>query len=206
MSYTVVDHGVWRPYSPDPMPEWAIEASRIGGAIVFFRREWDGLDFYEWLKTNPFQADSIVAHTLVEGGNPEEETVKAVFRDSSMLSPHNQRVIEIQGVDPNEKKPHNLFAWLTYHPDTHTFSGEPTPPTPPPAPVLTFKKDIWLRSTDEEADIIKEVLGKQTLRKQRIFNEAQFLNHSDELFSELYDGFVKAFGKDRADGLLAASN
>ncbi len=77
-------------------------------------------------------------------------------------------------------------------------------PPAPPAPALTFKKDIWVRATDEEAETIEQVLSQQSLRKQRIYAEAQYLDHADPLYGELYAGFVQAFGKERADQLLAA--
>ena len=77
------------------------------------------------------------------------------------------------------------------------------PPAPPPVPALTFKKDIWVRATDEEAETIEQVLSQQSPRKQRIYAEAQYLDHADPLYGELYAGFVQAFGKERADHLLA---
>lgn len=130
MPYTIKDHGVWKPYTPDPLPEWAASASSIGGAIVFIRRDSDEVDFYDYLKTKPFGKDAIVANTIASQGT-KVETVGSVFRDPTMIFPFNQRLIEILGVDPSERKPHNLFAWLTFHPDTLTFSGEPVPPQQP---------------------------------------------------------------------------
>lgn len=129
MPITVKDHGVWRPYTPDPMPDWAIEASKIGGAIVFVRRDGDGVDWYAYVKTGPFAKDSIVATTISEG-DPRGETVKAVFRDVSMIFPFNHRLIEIDGVDPAETKPHNLFAWMIFDPVNLRLTGEPVPPQP----------------------------------------------------------------------------
>ena len=131
MPYTIKDHGVWKPYTPDPLPEWAASASSIGGAIVFIRRDSDRVDFYDYLKTKPFGKDAIVANTIASQGT-KVETVGSVFRDPTMILPFNQRLIEILGVDPSETKPHNLLAWLIFDPDTLTFSGEPVPPQPPP--------------------------------------------------------------------------
>ncbi|CAO4148638.1 hypothetical protein [Methylorubrum aminovorans] len=86
-------------------------------------------------------------------------------------------------------------------PEAGTFSDIPVPAQP----VITYKKDLWLRATDEEAETIEQVLAQQTTRKQRIFNEAQYLDHADPLFAELLAGFVTAFGTERAGQLLASS-
>lgn len=112
------------------MPAWAAQASALGGAVVFLKRDGDGKDWYEYLKTKPFAEGSVVATTMVEGPD-NAEVVKAVFRDCTMLFPFKQRCIEIRGVDPAETKPHNLFAWMVFHPDTLTLTGTPVPPQPP---------------------------------------------------------------------------
>jgi hypothetical protein len=131
MTYTIKDHGIWRPYTPVIMPDWAKALSAIGSPVIFARRDSDRKDFYDYLKAKPFAPDAIVATTTADSSGTE--TVAAVYRDPTMIAaPFNQRLIEVAGVDPAETKPHNLLAWLTYHPDTLTFSGEPVPPSPPP--------------------------------------------------------------------------
>jgi hypothetical protein len=75
----------------------------------------------------------------------------------------------------------------------------------PPSPSITYKADIWRRATDAEAATIVAVLGQQSLRKQRLFNDATVLGHADPEFTELKAGFIQAFGAARADQLLAAS-
>lgn len=151
MTYSITDHGFWEPYTPTTMPAWAQVATAIGGGVVFMRRS-DGFDFYNYLKGDPFAANAVLATTTANGDGTE--TVNSVFRDPTMICPYNQRLIEIAGVDPAETKPHNLFAWLTYHPDTLTFSGSPSPPLPPDLskPVSCSKlglkrafveKDLW---------------------------------------------------------------
>lgn len=130
MSYTVKDHGFWRPYTPNPVPLWAQMASYVGGAVVFYKRDGDGMDYYDFLKSAPFGENAVIISTT-SGSDPNTELVFTVFRDPSMVQPYNQRVIEVLGVDPAETKPHNLFEFMKYHPDTLTFSGDNTPPVPP---------------------------------------------------------------------------
>lgn len=204
MTYTIIDHGVWKGYTPNPLPEWAIEPTKLGMSFIFFRRESDGKDFYEWRDGGIFKENSIVAQTFNEG-DPGGETVKGVFRDYTMLSPFNQRVIEILGVDPNEKKPHNLFAWMIYDPKTKTLSGEPTPPKAPEMPEVTFKKDLWIRTTEVEADKIEDWVATQPARDRRMFNETITIIHTDPLYDNLLKAFTELFGAERANILLASS-
>lgn len=131
MAYKILDHGFWRPYTPDPLPEWAQQASALGGTVLFMRRESDNVDWYDFIKTDGQFFENAVLALTVPDADPATETVGAISRDETKLVPYNQRVIEILGVDPAEPKPHNLFEWLTYHPDTKTFSGEPGPPKAP---------------------------------------------------------------------------
>jgi hypothetical protein len=70
---------------------------------------------------------------------------------------------------------------------------------------ITYKADIWRRVTDEEAEIIDATLNTLPVRKQRLYNDAQFISHSDEMFTELMAGFVAAFGEERAEEILAPS-
>lgn len=84
--------------------------------------------------------------------------------------------------------------------------GTPDAFDPPEIPsAITYKADIWRRATDGEAETIVAVLGQQSIRKQRLFNDATVLNHADPEFAELKAGFVQAFGPARADELLAPS-
>jgi len=177
MTYTIKDHGVWKPYTPDPMPEWAISASVIGGAIVFLRRDNDGVDFYEYLKTKPFGKDAIVANTIA-APDTAVETVGSVFRDPTMIFPFNQRLIEVLGIDPAEKKPHNLLAWLTFHPDTLTFSGQPQPPQLPSMGVMVSaaqaKTALFNTKTSDGKtllDKVESVISAYPYRPVKIFYE-----------------------------------
>lgn len=83
--------------------------------------------------------------------------------------------------------------------------GAYEPPEVIVPPAKTYKADIWRRATDAEAETIVAVLSQQSVRKQRLFNDATILDHADPEFTELKAGFVQAFGQARADELLAPS-
>jgi hypothetical protein len=128
---TIIDHGKWEIYKPDPVPEWAAPLQGLATVPVFCRRESDGKDYYELRKAGLYQPNSVVCTVLADADGTE--VVKAVFRDTSMLFPFNQRIIEIIGFDPDDHKPHNEFAWKVYDPETKTLSD------PKPTPVLSVK-------------------------------------------------------------------
>lgn len=126
MDYPIKDHGVWRPYTPETLPDWALEMLTPGGVIVFLRRESDGADFYDYRNTpGRFQEGAVIATTLLDP-TTEIETVKSVFRGHDMAFPLNQRLIEIADVEDDIAKVHKLFEWKTYLPDTQTIV-EPGP-------------------------------------------------------------------------------
>jgi hypothetical protein len=198
MTYTIVDHGNWVPYtkeatlSPEGFP-------LVPAGTIFCKRESDGADWYEYSRAEgTFQPGSVMIACLPTNLGLVTQGVFALENIQKMF-PQNQRLIEVQGWEGD--KPHNVFANKVYNPVGDTFSDIVLPA----APVITYKKDIWLRATDEEADTIDQVLGQQTTRKQKIYAEAQYLDHADPLFAELYAGFVTAFGTQRADQLLAGS-
>jgi hypothetical protein len=67
----------------------------------------------------------------------------------------------------------------------------PAPYVPPGAPsARTYKSDLWRRATDAEAEAIEVGVGAAPLRQRRIFDDAQYLDHGDELFAMLRAGFV----------------
>ena len=170
----------------------------IPAGTIFCKRESDGVDWYEFSRAEgSFAAGSVLIACL-----PTDLGLitQAVYTDPQLMFPQNCRLIEIQGWEAAEgEKPHNVFGARIFDPEAGTFS------LLPPAPLITSKKDIWVRATDAEADTIETVLSQQTTRKQRIFNEAQYLDHSDPFFAELKAGFVEAFGEKRAGELLAGS-
>ena len=83
---------------------------------------------------------------------------------------------------------------------------EPEPdPVPPPAPVITYKADLYRRTTEEEAEAIEMALAAAPVRQRRLFESALHLDHSDEAFAFAQEALVGMFGKKRAGELLAAS-
>ncbi len=194
MTYTIIDHGTWVPYtkeavlSPEGFP-------LVPAGTMFCRRESDGVDWYDFSRgESSFAAGSVLVACL-----PTDLGLitQAVYTDPQLMFPQNCRLIEIQGWEG--EKPHTVFGARIYDPEADTFSDLPK------APLITSKKDIWVRATDAEADTIETVLSQQTTRKQRIFNEATYLDHSDPFFAELKAGFIEAFGEERAGELLAGS-
>jgi hypothetical protein len=198
MTYTIVDHGNWVPYtreatlSPEGYP-------LVPAGTIFCRRESDGVDWYEYSRAEgTFEPGSVMIACLRTNLGWITQSVFAAENISRMF-PQNQMLIEVQGWKGD--KPHNSFELRVYDPEAGTFTDIPVPVQP----VITYKKDIWVRATDAEADVIEQVLAKQSTRKQNIFREATYLDHTDPLFAELYAGFVTAFGTQRADQLLAGS-
>ncbi|GJD58343.1 hypothetical protein [Methylobacterium dankookense] len=80
-------------------------------------------------------------------------------------------------------------------------SSEPNPSLP----VITYKADIWRRATDEEAEQMDEALASLPVRQRRMYADAQYLNHGDEMFAVLSDALVHLFGEPRAIELLTPS-
>lgn len=72
-------------------------------------------------------------------------------------------------------------------------------------PRVTYKADIWRRCTDAQAVALDALLKGQTVRQQRIFNDATQINHADPLFADLHAGIAAAFDAETADALLAPS-
>lgn len=77
-------------------------------------------------------------------------------------------------------------------------------PLPDPA-ARTFKADIWRRATEEEAEVIDAHVSAQPIKLRNLFRDAAYLAHDDPYFSDLKAGFEQAFGRERADELLAPS-
>jgi hypothetical protein len=126
MTYTIKDHGTWAPYTPDPLPEWAVT---MGGSVAFLRSDVTDEDWYAYRNAEgTFQPGSVLAQTL-KGTAPGRETVKATFRDPSMAFPSGQRLIEIFGVEP-DADPLALFEEKTFDPVALTFSAPAGPTTP----------------------------------------------------------------------------
>lgn len=171
MTYSITDHGVWRPYTPDPMPDWVAEMHNVGGIIIFLKRESDGADFYEYRnKTGRFAENAVTATVLLNPAT-DIETVKSVFRGHDMVFPLNQRLIEIVGVGDDVEKVHKLFEWKTYHPDTVSLSD------PAPAPVYSVtaaqaKTALFNMKRPDgktQLDYLEEVMAEHDYRPMKIF-------------------------------------
>lgn len=78
-------------------------------------------------------------------------------------------------------------------------------PVAPTRPVITYKADLYRRCTDAEADAIEIALAGAPVRQRRLFESAQYLDHSDPIFATMHEALVGMFGAERADVLLAAS-
>jgi hypothetical protein len=125
--YQVIDHGEWERYTPDNSGAPAVPGLP---PTLFCRRIGDGVDWYAYRNTDgTFIEGSVLATVLRDPANGVW-TVKAVFRDETMIVPANHRVIEVLGIPEDATDPHNYLAWMTYDPGTKTLSGEPKPPVP----------------------------------------------------------------------------
>lgn len=84
-------------------------------------------------------------------------------------------------------------------------ADHPTAPLPSAGPVITYKADLYRRTTEEEAEAIEMALAAAPVRQRRLFESALHLDHSDEAFAFAQEALVGMFGKKRAGELLAAS-
>ena len=97
-----------------------------------------------------------------------------------------------------------LFAaWQTTRrkPDG-TFADDPSLVT---TPVLTkvFKVNVWKNATDLEAEKLVAKLAEQPLRLRKSWEDARYLETTDDTFALVKSAFVQAIGQARADILLA---
>ncbi|ALN73530.1 hypothetical protein [Aureimonas sp. AU20] len=71
---------------------------------------------------------------------------------------------------------------------------------------ITYKADVWRRSTEEQAAAIDTELTKLDVRMRRLWDDAQYLDHSTEEFALLQATMLQAFGQAETDRILAPSN
>jgi hypothetical protein len=190
----IIDHGFWKTSSRPNSPIGA----RAPESAIFCARESDGVDWYE-LAFGESLNNKILA-TALPNADATAFMVQAVATNPQRVFPQNSRLLEFKdytGTDPVAE-----LSGRIYTPGSNDLAVAPIVV----APVITLKADIWRRVTDSEAETIIRVLGQQSPRKQRLFADAQNLDHADENFAELYAGFVAAFGKERADVILAPSS
>lgn len=74
-----------------------------------------------------------------------------------------------------------------------------------PQTAITFKKDIWQRCTEEEAEALNAALLMAPLRQRKMFEDAQYLSHGDDLFPAVRAAVEAACGFDRAAAILSPS-
>lgn len=72
-------------------------------------------------------------------------------------------------------------------------------------PPRTYKADIWRRATEQEAEVIEQMLANQSARIRGLWYDTSYILHTDELFQLAWDNAVQAFGEERAGELLAPS-
>jgi hypothetical protein len=79
------------------------------------------------------------------------------------------------------------------------------PPAPPEPAAITYKADIWRRCTDAQAEALTGLLGTQSVRQQRLFNDSQHLLHDDPDFLVLRAAVGTFLGEAEAARILAPS-
>lgn len=84
-------------------------------------------------------------------------------------------------------------------------NGVWTPPAPVAKPYRISKADIWRRTTDDEADLLRATLSQTSVRLQGIFDGAQFISTDDDFYQMLRAGVVLALGEERTAVVLAPS-
>lgn len=72
-------------------------------------------------------------------------------------------------------------------------------------PVITAKADIWRRCSDLEAQMLDGALADAPAQLRRIFDAAQYIDHSDAFFPVLRSAITDVLGQTRADEILAGS-
>ena len=77
---------------------------------------------------------------------------------------------------------------------------------PQPGQLITYKADVWRRSSAEQAAAIDTELTKLDVRMRRLWDDAQYLDHSTEEFTLLRTTMIGAFGQAEADRILAPSD
>jgi hypothetical protein len=114
---SIIEHGDWTSYSPDPHPEDAPLNA------MFARRDGDAQDWYSYvnLPAANFQPNS-VKMTIYRQGKHGPTVGAAVF-DATMLYPGSALVVEDTGYSGTD--PQADYDRKIYDPETQTFSDPP---------------------------------------------------------------------------------
>lgn len=124
---TIKQHGHWKQYKPDPIPE----KFKLTSSVMFCRREEDGMDWYEFLyEVKELAADSIKMTVMPM---QDQWVVQAVYKDATMLFPQNCLLLEIDGITDTD--PQTAYGQLTFDPTANMFGNKFTPP-PRPNPLV----------------------------------------------------------------------
>jgi hypothetical protein len=115
----IIQHGFWLRYRPDPFPEG------LPPMTLFARRESDGIDWYEFLRSDELSADSVKMTVAHLNGR---WIILTAHWDGSMLFPADALVIEVEGVDHNTDLL-EMFAGREFYPDKNEIGEMPLPPT-----------------------------------------------------------------------------
>lgn len=67
----------------------------------------------------------------------------------------------------------------------------------------TSKYKLFDRMTDAEVATFEQIMGQQSLKKRKLFEMSQYLEHGNAGFQELRGAMVQAFGAQRTNQLLA---
>lgn len=95
-----------------------------------------------------------------------------------------------------------IRGWL----DAGNEIAEPPAPEPVVNEDFTFKTDIWMRCTDDEAERLDGVLQTTNVRQRRMWDDCQTVEHKSDLFNLLTEQMTATFGAERTVLLLAPSN
>lgn len=71
---------------------------------------------------------------------------------------------------------------------------------------ITYKADVWRRSSPEQASIIDTELQKLDVQRRRLWDDAAYLDHSDSQVAFFYQMLTSTFGAAEADRIMAPSN
>lgn len=115
--HKIKEHGNWELYKPDPWPEG------MPAFALFNRRKSDGKDWYEFVRGDEFEADT-VKMTVYDMGTFLQ--VQAVTREIDRLCPQGSLVLEVWGIDDADPQETYGYGKLQYLRESSSF--EPLAP------------------------------------------------------------------------------
>lgn len=128
MTPKIKDLGVWKVYTPDPMPAWTGDLPE-GYRAIFVRRESDNVDWYEFRNDPKSFTDGYLLAMTSEDPFSKLRVIQGVYRShTSTPIPTNMHVIEIEDLDPLNATPWKQYEQRTFDLDTLTIGGQWMPP------------------------------------------------------------------------------